>query len=69
MDKSVTHSKGLNLLYLKCDFRKLKSGGEITIRFPSYDWWREEIATDVHFDAVNIVTKKGILAQIGLFGF
>ena len=48
--KSKTHFRVQNVLYLESD-KKLKSDGEITIRFPIVDWVGNEMATEVHCDA------------------
>ena len=46
----------------------LKSGSEITIRFPNDSGARCGISIEVHGDAWNILTKGRILAQIGISG-
>ena len=54
---------------MKKSIRKLKGGGTYKIRFPSVDWGEYEIASEIHCDAGQILTKKGNRAQIGICVF
>ena len=63
-----THFKARNLLHLQNAIKKLKSGGEITIRSAIVDCAGNEIAIGVHCDDGDILTQ-GDIALIGIFGF
>ena len=55
--KSKTHFKVQNLLYLRKSICGLKSDGETTIRFHIVRLGGTEMATEVHGDGGNILTK------------
>ena len=54
---SKTHFKVRNLAYLQKAITRLIPGGEITIRLPSVEWLRNEMAIAVHCDGGDILTK------------
>ena len=58
-----------NLVYFRKSIGELKSAGEITVMFPIYEWGGSEMAIRPHCDAVDILTKGGDKAQIGICGF
>lgn len=49
--KSKTHFQGRNYLHMRYAIWKLKSGGEITIRFPIADWGGNEVAAEARCGA------------------
>ena len=49
--------------------RKLKGDGLTKLSPPIVAWGENEISIEIHCDAGEILTKTGIRAQIGIFGF
>ena len=66
--KSKTHFAAWDLLYLRKAIRKLKSDGAFAIMPPSLARGGGEIATEVHCDARNILTKCVSRSKIGILG-
>ena len=52
--KSKAHFKVRNLLRLQNTIWKLKSDGEIAIRYPSVDWVGNEMAIEAHCDGGGV---------------
>ena len=56
-------------MYSRKAIKKLKSAGEIAIGFASAGRAECKMATEVHRDGENILTKVGGRSHIGICGF
>ena len=57
------------MAYFQKAIKKLKSDGDITIRFPIAEWSGNEMALKVHCDDGDILTKGESKPKNGICGF